>query len=56
MRRRAILLAAVAAAAVVTPRAAQAQKTDPNKITAEEIAAKPEIRNAYEAIRALRGE
>jgi hypothetical protein len=54
MRRLAILLAAITAVAVVAPRSAQAQKTDPNKITAEEIAAKPDIRNAYEAIQTLR--
>lgn len=54
MRRFIVVLAALVAGFGIMPRAAMAQKTDPNKITAEEIAAKPDIRNAYEAIQTLR--
>ena len=54
MRRFAVFLAVLVAGLVVLPRGAMAQKTDPNKITAEEISAKPDIRNAYEAIKTLR--
>ena len=51
MRRFTVLLAILVAGLGILPRAALAQKTDPNKITAEEIAAKPDIRNAYEAMK-----
>lgn len=54
MRRIVVTTAALAALFVVAPRAAVAQKSDPNKITAEEIAAKPEIKTAWEAIQSLR--
>jgi len=54
MRRLMVTAAALVALFVLAPRLLVAQKTDPNKITAEEIAAKPDITNAYDAIKTLR--
>ena len=52
MRRLAAILAALIVLLVARP--AEAQKADPNKITTEEIAAKPDLRNGWEVIQSLR--
>lgn len=52
MRR--IALAAAALVALLVARPAEAQKADPNKITAEEIATKPDLRNGWEIIQSMR--
>lgn len=52
MRRLPVILAALAALLVARP--AEAQKADPYKITAEEIAMKPDLRNGWEVIQSLR--
>ncbi len=48
----ALLLAGIAVLAA--PTAVEAQRGDRNRLTAEEIAEKPEITNAYDAVRVLR--
>lgn len=52
MRRIALAVAALVALLVARP--AEAQKADPNKITAEEIATKPDLRNGWEVIQSMR--
>lgn len=54
MRPMLVAWLAVGGLALGFPATAAAQKSDPNKITAEEIAARPDVRNAWEAIQALR--